>query len=94
VAFAPPANLSGGQILAQVETHVTFLSLSGTNMYSVLPLLFTSIFPKPGTDRVETTTDFDAAPDANGTVAMNVVVAARATSVSSAFIRMSYQHLL
>ena len=60
--------------MAHEWKHVTFFCLSGTNMYSVLPLLFTRMVPKPGTDLVEITTDLlvfsrlAVAPDANGTV--------------------------
>jgi len=36
-AFAPAASLTGGQIAAQPPTQVTFLALSGANVYSVRP---------------------------------------------------------
>ena len=39
--------------MSQAPTHVTFLRLSGTNMYSVRPLAFTSTVPSFGSFRVE-----------------------------------------
>jgi hypothetical protein len=48
--------LSGGQIAAHARTQVTFVRLSGTNMYSVRPWLFTSTAPSPTSFLVETWT--------------------------------------
>src|SRR5215469_17304328 len=71
VIFPPAAMNTGGHASAHVLMHVTLASLSGTNMYSVMPLDVTRMLPSLGTCLASIVT-LDGAADADAPAAGGV----------------------